>query len=159
VGRRRVASPAAAIRFNADEMTRLRRPVLLLGLLGALLLVVAEWTDLYRITSRGDVVAADTAGEHHAYALLVIGVAAAVVTWLATRPGAVRFVGLALLLLGVAALFVVVAIDLPDLGQDGAFGEVTRPARSSAAVGFFLETAGAVLVLAAGGLATAGPRG
>ncbi len=138
---------------------RLRTPILALGGLGALLLLVAEFTDLYVIRSRGDTVAAGTAGAHHGYALLVIALAALALTGLATRAAAPRVIGLALLVLGLAALFVVIAIDLPDLGEEGVYGTITDPATSKAGIGFFLESAGAVLVTLAGGLTVAGPRG
>lgn len=140
-------------------MTRQSTSVRIVGLFGALALVVAEFTTLFEIVSRDDVVARQAAGPHHGYALLVLGVAAGGLAWLASRPGAVRFYGLLLLVVGAAAVVVIVAIDVSDLGVEGAFGDIARPAESTAGIAFYLESLGAVLTLITGGLALFALRG
>ena len=62
-------------------------------------------------------------------------------------------------MLGVAALLVVLIVDLPEVGREGLFGRDYEGAKASEASGFYLETAGAILLLVCGVLtAVLGPR-
>ena len=111
----------------------------LIALAGGTLLVIADFLDLFRIESRGLVVEEKAGGESHAYAMLVIGVAVIGATLVARAteqwpPAA----GVALL--GVVALIVALAGDLPDATRE----DLLRGARfgqADPAVGFWVELA------------------
>jgi hypothetical protein len=115
---------------------------------GALLLIVAEFLPLYEIRAITTVPAGGrtSAGSHHGYALLVIGLAllpmAAAAVLGGSRPAAV-----ALVVLSLIALFVALAIDLPDLNETGLIGRTYDQAEARPRVGFFVETLGATLAL------------
>ncbi len=123
-----------------------RHGPLALALLACLLLVVAEFTTLYEVRIITVVRDVTTAGSHHGFALLILAFAAAAMAYGATRGGS-RPAALALVALAVAALVVILAIDLPVVDEEGTFGRDYEQARAQAATGFFLETAGAVLLL------------
>jgi hypothetical protein len=61
---------------------------------------------------------------------------------------------LALIVLGAGALFIALAIDLPDTNASGRLPESVafEDAEAQPGTGFYLETLGAVLLLASGGL-------
>jgi hypothetical protein len=123
-----------------------RYGLLVLPLVACVLLVIAEFSTLYEITII--TVTADTVGGggHHGFALLVIALAAAAMTVGAVRGGS-RPAALALMILAVVALAVVLAIDLPDLDETGPYGRNYEQAVAQAGIGFYLETAGAVLLV------------
>jgi hypothetical protein len=58
----------------------------------------------------------------------------------------------ALAAIGVAALLIVVLVDVPDLNKVGFIGKLYEDAVAGPRIGFFLESAGGALLLAAGGL-------
>ena len=58
-----------------------------------------------------------TGGEHHGYALLILGVLVLLMTW-GAAIGESRPAGLALLVLGAAGLAIALAVDLPGRAQD-----------------------------------------
>jgi hypothetical protein len=135
-----------------------RYGLLVLPLVACVLLVIAEFSTLYDITII--TVTADTVrgGGHHGFALLVIALAAAAMTFGAVRGGS-RPAALALMILAVVALAVVLAIDLPDLDETGPYGRNYEQAVARAGTGFYLETAGAVLlVIGAVAVLVFGPR-
>ena len=115
-------------------------------LLGAALLIVGEFLPLYEIRAITAVPAggAHDTGAHHGYAQLVIGVALIPMAWGAARGGS-RPAAIAALVLSVIALFVALAIDLPDLNETGLIGRTYDQAEARPQVGFFVETLGAVL--------------
>ena len=117
-------------------------------LLGAALLIVAEFLPLYEIRAVTAVPAGGrtTTGPHHGYALLVIGIALVPMAWGAVRGGS-RPAAIAALVLSLIALFVALAIDLPDLNETGLIGRNYDQAEARPRVGFFVETLGATLVL------------
>jgi hypothetical protein len=131
------------------------------------LLVLAEFTTVFEVTvgSLDVVTRSVTGGDNHGYALLVIAVAGLAMTLLALRGGLAP--ALALALLGVAALAVALAVDLPDTRASGGLPEslAYEQAQARAAAGLWLEVAGGVALLAAGiglslaGRAGRGPRG
>jgi len=129
-----------------------------LALAGAIVLAVAEFSTVFEVTvgSLGVVKRSSTGGEHHGYALLVIGLAAVgMVLWALGSGG--RPAALALLALGAAALVVAVAVDLPDTHGSGQLPEslAYENARARAGTGLSLEIAGGVLLLVAGGVLAA----
>ena len=133
------------------------------ALLGALMLVVAEFTSLYTVHASGasHAVASQATGSHNAYALVPVAVAASLLGVGVWRAGS-RTALLAIGLLGVLALLIAVLGDLPDAHASGLvhgpggryIDAMTRPS-----AGFYLETGGAVLLIAVsvGGFILAGP--
>jgi hypothetical protein len=117
-------------------------------ILGAVLLIVAEFLPLYEIRVITAVPAGGehSTGPHHGYALLVVGLAALPMAWGAVRGGS-RPAAFALLALALIALFVSLAIDLPDLNETGPIARNYELAESRPQVGFFIETLGATLLL------------
>lgn len=126
----------------------LRLGPLILALLGCALLVVAEFTTLTAVqiitVERGAI----TGGDHHAYALLIIAVAAAVMAWGAVAGGS-RPAAWALLGLAVAAIGVVLIKDLPKVSDEGLIAERYEQAVARPEIGFYLESLGAALLLLA----------
>ena len=127
-----------------------RLDALLLGLmlLGAALLIVAEFLPLYEIRAVTAVPAGGehSTGGHHGYALLVVGLALIPMAWGAVRGGS-RPAAIAAVVLAAIALFVALVIDLPDLNETGLIGRTYDQAEARPQVGFFVETLGAVLAL------------
>ena len=142
------------------SMPKLARLVaLLLAAAGCVLLAVAEFSTLYEIKVITVVQETTDGRENHAYALLVIALAAAFMTFGGIVAGA-RPAQWALLVLSVAALFVVLAIDLPTVNEEGFIGEAFERAKATPETGFYLESLGAVLLLLASvGTLVLSPRG
>ena len=116
--------------------------------LGAAALIVAEFLPLYEIrvitaVPRGG---EHSTGGHHGYALLVIGIALLPMAWGAVRGGS-RPAAYAALALALIALFVVLAVDLPDLNETGLIGRTYDEAQARPRVGFIVESLGATLAL------------
>jgi hypothetical protein len=88
--------------------------------------------------------------DRHGPALLLIAVFALLMVAGALRGA--RPAMIALVVLGLAALLIVVVGDVPDLNETGFIGEVYEDAAAGPKAGFYLETLGAVLLLASGGL-------
>ena len=126
----------------------LRAALFALALVACVLLAVAEFTDLNEIRILTVTREGVGVGSHHGYALLIIAVAAAVMAFGAFRGS--RPAALALAVLGAAALLVVLLVDLPDVDATGLYGRDYEQAEAQAVTGFYLETAGAILLLVAG---------
>jgi hypothetical protein len=93
--------------------------------------------------------------DRHGPALLIIAVFALLMVAGALRGA--RPAMIALVVLGLAALLIAVVGDVPDLNKTGFIGEVYEDAAAGPKAGFYLETLGAVLLLAGGGLMLAMP--
>jgi hypothetical protein len=123
------------------------------GCLGALLLVVAEFLTLYtlHVSSSLSPIASTTTGAHNSYALIPLGLLAALMA-LASRglrnPAAL----IALTGLGVVALLIALLGDLPDAHAHGITGHL-QLATTSAGEGLYVETLGGFLLLVTGGMA------
>jgi len=117
-------------------------------LAGAVLLIVAEFLPLYEIRTITAVPEGGrtSTGSHHGYALLLVGLALVPMAIGAVRGGS-RPAAFACLTLSVIALFVALAIDLPDLNETGLIGRTYDQAEARPRVGFFIETLGATLAL------------
>ena len=115
---------------------------------GALLLIVAEFLPLYEIQTITAVPdgGRTSTGSHHGYALLIVGLAMLPMAVGAVRGGS-QPAAIALVVLSVIALFVALAIDLPDLNETGLIGRTYDQAEARPRVGFFVETLGAALAL------------
>ena len=141
--------------------TALRAGILGGGLLAAVLLVVSEFTTLYRVhTSSGALAGTVLTHAHDFYALFPI---ALLVTAFAVGSG---LLGSRLALLGLAALALValgitLIGDLPDAQTTGTvfYGGRFQTGTASPSTGLYLETLASVLlvVVAGCGLLLAGP--
>jgi hypothetical protein len=116
---------------------------------GAILLIVADLSTLIEI--RVLTVAKDSisGGSHHSYALLILGIFALPMAYGATR-GDSRPAMAALAAIGVVALVIMLAVDLPDIHKTGVIGQRFTDASASPKAGFYLETLGAFLLIIAG---------
>jgi hypothetical protein len=93
--------------------------------------------------------------DRHGPALLIIALFAIVMVAGALRGARPAMIALAVL--GLVALLIAVVGDVPDLNETGFIGEVYEDAAAGPKAGFYLETLGAVLLLAGGGLMLAAP--
>lgn len=121
------------------------------GLIGALLLLVAEFTPLYKEDAATSMIPLHTvhAGSHHAYALIPVGLVA-----IALTVGASRFASrsalLALGALGILAVLIALLGDLPDANATGLVGSAATgyvQAEGVPQIGLYLETLGAALLV------------
>ena len=135
-----------------------RLTALLLATAGCVLLVVAEFSVLYAIQVITVQKESTKGGENHGYALLIIAAAAAFMVYGGIVRGA-RPAQVGLLVLSLAAIFVVFAIDFPDVDEEGFIGEAFERAEASPKTGFYLESLGAVLLLLSAAAALTFGRG
>jgi hypothetical protein len=119
-----------------------------LTLIGGGLLITAEFLDLYRVQLGPVVVQEKTGGEHHAYALLVAGVAVIGAGLLARASGS-WLPAAAASGIGLAALLLALFADLPDATSSGLTSSL-RLAEAEPATGFWMEIAGAGVSIVAG---------
>jgi hypothetical protein len=130
----------------------------MLAVAGAIALLAAEPLALIRVqtAARHRVVLTVSAGSHHSYALVPIAVLAILLAWALPRPAAVRPAAAAIILLGLASLGIALLADLPDIHRTGVVGRAAtglHNAHTIAGAGLYVETLGAVLLLAAGVIA------
>lgn len=127
------------------------------GLTGGLLLLVAELSTLYEVRV-GSLVADVTRGSaQHAWALLVLGAGAILLTALAGAGSRAAMGGI--LAIGVIALAIGLIGDLPEATRSGTLTDTFAEAEAHPGPGLWLELAGgAFLVLAGGGLLWPGGR-
>jgi len=121
------------------------------GILGALLLLVAEFTTLYdvRTSVGGFLVKSVSTGSNHSYAMIPIGLLAAGLAFAFFRAGS-RPALLAIGVLGIVALLVSLLGDLPDAHASGLIGSPAthfQSASSRPSAGFYMETLGALVLL------------
>jgi hypothetical protein len=128
--------------------TSLRIALLVLPLAGAGLLVAAEFSTLYEVVVVTTVPEGGTysAGDHHGYALGVMGVGIAVMALGAVLGGS-RPAAVAVLVLALAALAIALAIDLPDVHETGLIGRTYDAAEAEPRAGLYLEIAGGCAAL------------
>ena len=137
------------------------RPVLLLGVLAAVLMVVAELSTVASV----DVAAgscevindsspelADRCSlsglERHGGALILVALFVLAMTWGATA-GASRPAGAALLVSGLVVIGIALLLDLPEADETGAIGRSFEGAEGKAGLGLWLSfAAGAAAALA-----------
>jgi hypothetical protein len=120
------------------------------GLTGAVLLIAAEFTTLFkvRVAASTTIVKTVSTGSHHSYAMALIAVCAAALAIGAWRSAS-RPALLAIGILGVAALVIAVVVDLPDATASGLVLSSSHYANASStpSTGFYLETLGAVVLM------------
>ncbi len=128
-----------------------RRAILIGGLLGALLLLVAEFTTLFEIrTSAGAApIKSVGTGSHHTYALVPIAVlviALSIAVYAALSRPALLSIGI----LAVITLLIALLGDLPDAHATGLVGGGAQhyvTASSTPSAGLYMETLGGVVLL------------
>lgn len=127
----------------------------MLAMAGVIALLVAEPLALIRVqtAARHQVVLTISAGSHHSYALVPIAALAILLAWALGRPAAARAAAAALVFLGLAALGIALLGDLAEIHRTGIVGRAAtglHNAHTIAGAGLYVETLGAVLLLAAG---------
>ena len=126
--------------------------VFLAGLLGAAVLVAAEFTTLFKVQSNayGAPVRTEATGAHHSYALIPIALLAGALTLTAVRSRS-RAALVAIGALGLVSLAIALIGDLPDAQVTGIVRDSRglATASSTPSTGLYLETAGSVVLLIA----------
>jgi hypothetical protein len=133
----------------------LRVGVMAAALLGALLLVVAEFTTLFTVHTAGVSVPirSVSTGSHDSYGLIPVALLAVLLAWAAISTGN-RWALVALVGVGIAALVIALVGDLPDAQASGTIGSVQTGFKSASdkpSAGLYLETLGAIVLMIAGG--------
>jgi hypothetical protein len=149
--------PSSTPASPGSEAAGSARLALALGaLLGALLVIVAQFTALYHLHSATSSAAIKTigTGANHAWAPIPLALVALALAFAVGRDGN-RMALAGLLVLGVATLLLALIGDLPDARSSGLIGSSAGgyvQASASPSAGLYMETLGAVLLLIAGGL-------
>jgi hypothetical protein len=138
-------------RGNLGSRGRLGAPgtLFLAGLAGALLLVLSEFLTLFDVTALTSVVKTVKGHDQHNFALLVIGLAAALMALGAWR-GVSRPAMFALAVLGAITAAIALIGDLPDVSGTSTLAKTYEQATADPGIGFYLETLGAALLLVSG---------
>ena len=130
--------------------------VALTAALGALLVLVSQFTALYHVhvaTSSAPVKTVGT-GANHAWAPIPIALLAAVLAFVVYRKGS-RTALIALVVLGVVTLGIALLGDLPDAHSTGIVGSGASQyaeGASTPSAGLYMETLGAILLVISGGV-------
>lgn len=151
---------------SQDGRTARRRPpttlsrtpriaVVAAGLVGAALLIAAEFSPLLTISTsaRGATVSTVSTLSHNSGALFPLALLALLMAIAIWRTGS-RMTLLALGMVGVVAILIALLGDLPDAQATGLIGSASTRyavAASSPAAGLYLETLGAAVLIIAGG--------
>src|SRR4051812_43848402 len=135
--------------------------VAVLAVIGCVLLIVAEFTPLFAVSTDQAVIKEVKTGAHHSYAMIPIALVALLFTVGAVRGGSrPAIVGLGAL--GVIAVLIALVGDLPDTSKAGYATDRFVAARAAPKVGMYLETLGGALIIIAAGsglLLTVGSSG
>jgi hypothetical protein len=149
-GAHSAASNAAA----AGRPSAVQIAVLGAGLLGAVLLLVAEFMPLLRVHSsaQAGVLRTTSTGAHQSYALVPVAALAAVLAFSVWRSRN-RLALVATGVLGLVALGIALLGDLPDAHASGLIRTASgfAEATSSASAGLYVETLGAIVLLITAG--------
>jgi hypothetical protein len=159
VGRARAAAVATAAWVRAHVTAA--RVALALALAACVAIAVSQFVDYRGIEIGGDLYSPDASavapapqlgqeptGDAHAYVMLPLALAAAVLAWLALRGRPRLALGVAAL--GAVGLIVTLAIDLPQALDTGRIGESYEGTEAQLLTGFWLELAGSAALLVAG---------
>jgi hypothetical protein len=129
----------------------IRGAIMIGGLLGALLLLVAEFTTLFEIRTSAGAASIQSVGtgSHHTYALVpvaVLAVALSIAVYTALSRPALLAIGV----LAVITLLITLLGDLPDAHASGLVGGGAQryvTASSTPSAGLYMETLGGVVLL------------
>ncbi len=120
------------------------------ALLGALILVIAEFTTLFDLKTASSAAAVRSigTGSHHSYALIPVALLVAFLAFGVWRAGS-RSALLAIGVLGVLALLIGLLGDLPDAHKSGLIATAGHYASATASpgAGLYLETLGAIVLV------------
>jgi hypothetical protein len=147
-------------RGRLPTVLALRVALVVTGLAGTLLLLVASFTTVIEITvsTTDRVIDADTAQsgwDRHGPALIVLALLALWLLAAGLRGSRTAMVGL--LVVGVVALGIPTLADRPHVHDTGSVGDVYAEAVADPGTGYYLETlGGALLLLTAGTLLVLG---
>jgi hypothetical protein len=121
-----------------------------LAIVAAVVLGLASFLTLFRITT-GEVAIRSYSGfDQHSVAMLLLAIAVVPMALGALRGA--RPAMFAVALIGVVALVVAFTVDLPAALDEGTLAVTYEGASAEPAIGFFVETFAAALLLVAGGL-------
>lgn len=126
-----------------------------LAIVAAVVLGLSSFLTLFEITTGQGVIESSTGFDHHFIAMLLLGLAAIPMALGALRGA--RPAMLAVAAIGVVALVVAFTVDLPAALKEGTLAVTYEGASAEPAIGFFVETLAAVLLLVAGGLMLLAP--
>ena len=121
--------------------------------IGAAILVVSDFTTLFKVHTEAGVTVPNGSvkgHDNHSYSMLVLGLAALPLAYWATRYGS-RAAMTGLAGLGLIAVVIAVGFDLSDATGTNTLARTFEDATASPAVGFYLETLGAALLIISGG--------
>jgi hypothetical protein len=133
-----------------------RAAIALGALLGALLILVSQFTALYQVHSAASSTAIKTVatGANHAWAGIPLALAAAALAYAVYRYGS-RAAPAGLIALGIVTLLIALLSDLPPTHASGLVGSPAAGyarAVSTRSAGLYMETLGAVVLLISGGV-------
>jgi hypothetical protein len=143
-----------AARASSGVVLTVRLVLAVLGVAGAVLLLVASFATVIEITvgttSKGvDADTAQSGWDRHGPALILLGLLALWLLALGLRGSRTALVGL--VLAGVASLAIAWAWDRPHVHDTGSVGDVYADATADPGTGYYLETLGGALLLLTGG--------
>jgi hypothetical protein len=130
--------------------------VVLAVVVGAVLIIVSQFTALYHVHVPTSVAPAKTVGTggNHAWAPIPLALLAIVLAYAAYRYGN-RLALLAIALLGIVTLAIALLGDLPDVHATGLIGSGASQyveGTASPSAGLYMETLGAIVLLVSGGV-------
>ena len=149
-------SSSAPVSDGADATGTVRAALALAALLGALLVLISQFTALYHLhsTTSSEVIKTVGTGANHAWAGIPLALVAAALAYAFYRHGnRMALVGLAAL--GIATLLIALLRDLPPTHATGLVGSSASgyiQATSTPSAGLYMETLGAVVLLVTGGV-------
>jgi hypothetical protein len=145
-----------ARRFSQPLAPGVRVLVLAGSVVAALLLVAAEFTSLYEVhlATKSSPIGSVTTGSHNSYAMILIA-AVAVALGVLVRRGGSRVAILEIGIVGLVALLIALLHDLPDAHAVGLAEHNSVAATTTPAAGMYLETLGAIVLIATSGIGLA----
>jgi hypothetical protein len=150
------ASSSRGASSGAEAPPAARLALAIGALIGALLVLVAQFTALYHLHSATSSAVVGTVGTggNHAWAPVPLALAALALAYAVYRHGS-RTALAALIALGVATLLIALIGDLPDAHSTGLIGSSANgyvQATSSPSAGLYMETLGAAVLIIVGGV-------
>ena len=146
----------APVSDGADATGKARTALALAALLGALLIVVSQFTALYHLhsTTSSEAIKTVGTGANHAWAPIPLAIVAVALAYAVYRHGN-RAALLGLAALGIATLLIALLGDLADAHSSGLIGSGAGgyiQATSTPSAGLYMETLGAVVLMVTGGV-------
>ena len=154
------SSREATVGRLSGRLTPVSAALLAAGLIGAGLIIASEFATLRSVqvltASCADLADPELrsscetkGGEEHSYALVLLGVVAAVMAWGAFVGGS-RPAAMALAAVGLAVLAIALITDVPDAGKTGVLGERFEEANAKAGAGLWMEIVGGAIAFVVG---------